>query len=60
MPEHTVVDSDPLVRQRIDAGDLGGKGRVGQVAEGKPFALHQGPNHLGPGSEVEQRRFGNS
>ena len=37
--QHVVVDGDPLVRQRVDLRDLGGEGRVEEVAEGEPLAL---------------------
>ena len=58
MLQHAVVDSDALVRQRVDARDLRGEGGIGQVSEGKALALHQDPDDLRLGGEVQWRRLG--
>jgi len=55
--EHAIIDRDSLMRQRIDAGYLGGEGRIGQVSERQPLALHQHADDFWLGGEVQQRRF---
>jgi len=55
--EHVVVDSDPLVRERVDLRDLGGEGRIGQVAKREPLTFRQSAHDFRPPREVEQRVF---
>ena len=48
-----LVDSDPLVWQRIDLSDLRGERRVEHVAEAQPLTLRQGTNGLRGTGEIE-------
>ncbi len=50
-----LVDGDPLVGKGVDAGNLGGKSRIHQVAEGKPFALGQNLHSLWRSGEIKNR-----
>ena len=51
--EYVLVDSDPLVGQRIDLRDLRGERRVEHVAEAQPLTLCQGPDGLRRTGEIE-------
>ena len=51
-----VVNRDPLMGQRIDAGDLGGEGRIGKVPEGKPLALDKSTDDFRSCGEVQNGR----
>ncbi len=54
--EHVLVNRDPLVRQRVDLRDLGGKGRVEHVAEAQPLALGEDTDDICRSGEVGHRR----
>jgi hypothetical protein len=52
--QHVVVNCDPLVREGVDAGNLGRKGRVGEVPEGKPFTFNQCGYNFGVGRKIKK------
>ena len=54
--KHVLVDRQALVGQRIDARDLGGKGRVGEEAVGQAMGLGDRAHHLRVGGEVHDGR----
>ena len=53
-----LVDSNPLVGQRIDLRDLRAERRVEHVAETQPLTLYHGPDGLRGTGEIETGRRG--
>ena len=52
--EHVLVDGDPLVRQRVDQRDLGGEGRIEEVAEGEASCFGHCGDHARRRREIKR------
>ena len=55
--EHVVVDSDPLVRERVDLRDLRGEDRIGHVPKRESLPLCQGTHDFWTSREIEHGGF---
>jgi hypothetical protein len=52
-----IIDSDQLMRQRIDARGFRGKGRIEEVTIGEALALDECAHHIGIGQEIGWEGF---